>query len=212
MLNLINNERAGKLGGKTVQLVPHLTNAIQNAIIDASTESDVHIVEIGGTVGDYEGLSYIEAIREFSQRVGREKCMYIHVVYVPYIGTSKEFKTKPAQNAMQDLRGFGIFPDAVVVRTEEPAPTSVSRKISLLSGIPEEYIVDMPNVDTVYRIPEKMAQSPLHELLSKFTGVKKKPDLNKWNKLIENRIKRRRQQYGLAWWQNTWTTKTRISQ
>jgi len=181
---MIANERAGKFGGKTVQLVPHLTNAIQNAIIDASEGSDVHIVEIGGTVGDYEGLSFIEAIREFGQRIGRDRCMYVHVVYVPFIGTSKEFKTKPAQNAMQDLRGFGIFPDAVVVRTEEKAPENVARKISLLSGVPEQYVVDMPNVDTVFRIPEKIATSELHTLLSTFTGNDATPDLTKWDKVI----------------------------
>ena len=151
--NLIADERAGKFGGKTVQLVPHLTNAIQDAIQLAADGSDVHIVEIGGTVGDYEGLSFVEAIREFGQRVGRENCLYVHVVYVPFIGTSKEFKTKPAQNAMQDLRGFGIFPDAIVVRTEKPAPKSVSRKISLLSGVPEDYIVDMPNVVVSFYFP-----------------------------------------------------------
>jgi CTP synthase len=182
--NLIANERAGKFGGKTVQLVPHLTNAIQNAIIDASEGSDVHIVEIGGTVGDYEGLSFVEAIRELGQRIGRDKCLYVHVVYVPFIGTSKEFKTKPAQNAMQDLRGFGIFPDAVIVRTEQPAPESVSRKISLLSGVPQQYVVDMPNVDTVYRIPEKIAASKVHELLSTFTGNDTSPELAKWTDLI----------------------------
>lgn len=181
---MIMNERAGKFGGKTVQLVPHLTNAIQNAIIDASEDSDVHIVEIGGTVGDYEGLSFVEAIREFGQRIGRNRCMYVHVVYVPFIGTSKEFKTKPAQNAMQDLRGFGIFPDAVIVRTEKEAPENVSRKISLLSGVPEEYVVDMPNVDTVFRIPEKIANSELHTLLSSFTENENTPDLTKWDAVI----------------------------
>ncbi|HEY0965386.1 MAG TPA: CTP synthase [Candidatus Saccharimonadales bacterium] len=181
---LIANERAGKFGGKTVQLVPHLTNAIQNAIIDASADSDVHIVEIGGTVGDYEGLSFVEAIREFGQRIGRDRCMYVHVVYVPFIGTSKEFKTKPAQNAMQDLRGFGIFPDAVIVRTEQTAPENVSRKISLLSGVPEKYVVDMPNVDTVFRIPQKIAESSLHDLLSTFTGNATSPDLAKWDHII----------------------------
>lgn len=182
--NLIADERAGKFGGKTVQLVPHLTNAIQDAIQLAGEGSDVHIVEIGGTVGDYEGLSFIEAIREFAARVGRENCLYVHVVYVPFIGTSKEFKTKPAQNAMQDLRGFGIFPDAVVVRTENPAPESVARKISLLSGVPQQYIVDMPNVDTVFRIPQTIAKSPLADLLSKFTGNDQPADLSKWDTII----------------------------
>ena len=184
MSELIASERAGELSGKTVQVIPHFTNAIQDKIAEAAEGSDVHIVEIGGTVGDYEGLAFVEAIREFSARVGRENCLYVHVVYVPFIGTSKEFKTKPAQNALQDLRSFGIFPDAVVVRTETPAPENVARKISLLSGVPQQYIVDMPNVDTVYRIPETIANSPLHELLSKFTGNDNPPELSKWQRLI----------------------------
>ena len=185
---LIASERAGKLSGKTVQLVPHFTYAIQDKIADAAfvddRPSDVHIVEIGGTVGDYEGLAFVEAIREFAARVGRENCLFMHVVYVPFIGTSKEFKTKPAQNAMQDLRSFGIFPDAVIVRTEQQAPESVARKISLLSGVPQEFVVDMPNVDTVYRIPEIIANSPLHGLLSRFTGNDNVPELGKWQRLI----------------------------
>lgn len=198
--DLITSERAGEFGGKTVQLVPHLTNAIQEAIITAGEDSDVHIVEIGGTVGDYEGLSFIEAIRELGQKIGRENCLYVHVVYVPFIGTSKEFKTKPAQNAMQDLRGFGIFPDAVVVRTEDVAPASVSRKISLLTGIPQKYIIDMPNLDTVYRIPPAIATSPLHELLSNFTGNNVEPELTKWHTLIEkqNKLALKRVSVGLV--------------
>ena len=187
--DLIASERAGKLRGKTVQLVPHFTYAIQDRIVNAAfvgdRPSDVHIVEIGGTVGDYEGLAFVEAIRELAARVGRENCMFVHVVYVPFIGTSKEFKTKPAQNAMQDLRSFGIFPDAVIVRTEQEAPESVARKISLLSGVPEKYVVGMPNVDTVYRIPEAIANSPLHKLLSDFTGNTAKPELDKWDRLIK---------------------------
>ena len=189
MSELIASERAGHLRGKTVQLVPHFTYAIQDKIVDAAfvgdQPSDVHIVEIGGTVGDYEGLAFVEAIRELAARVGRENCLFMHVVYVPFIGTSKEFKTKPAQNALQDLRAFGIFPDAVIVRTEAPAPANVARKISLLSGVPEQYVVGMPNVDTVYRIPEVIAQSPLHDLLIKFTGNHHKPQLSKWQRLIE---------------------------
>lgn len=182
---LIADERAGKFGGKTVQLVPHLTQAIQRAIAEAAHGSDVHIVEIGGTVGDYEGLSFIEAIREFSQKVGREHCLFVHVVYVPFIHTSKEFKSKPAQNALNDLRGFGIVPDVVVVRTEEPAPQSIARKISLFGGVPEENVLLMPNVDTVYRIPISIAESGLHKVLSDFSEFKKKPDLKGWQKLID---------------------------
>lgn len=184
LLDLIQKERDGGFGGKTVQLVPHLTGAIQDKILEAGEDSDVHIVEIGGTVGDYEGLSFVEAIREFAWRVGRENCLFVHVVYVPFIGTSKEFKTKPAQNALNDLRGFGIVPDAVIVRSDEPAPQSVAKKIALFGGVPEKQVQLMPNVDTVFRIPSIVASNGLHELLSDFTGVSKKPHLAKWDKII----------------------------
>lgn len=182
---LIEDERAGKFGGKTVQLVPHLTQAIQRAIERAGNGSDVHIVEIGGTVGDYEGLSFIEAIREFALKVGRENCLYVHVVYVPFIGTSKEFKSKPAQNALNDLRGFGIVPDAVIVRTDQPAPESIARKIALFGGVSEEAVLMMPNVDSVFRIPEIIARSGLMARLTSFTGVPNLPDLSDWQSLVK---------------------------
>lgn len=184
MQQLIEDERAGKMGGKTVQLVPHLTGAIQRAIMTAGQGSDIHIVEIGGTVGDYEGLSFIEAIREFSLKVGRENCLYVHVVYVPFIGTSKEFKSKPAQNALSDLRGFGLVPDAVIVRTDKPAPVSVARKVALFGGVSEESVLMMPNVDSVFRIPEVVATSSLMERLNRFSGSHMQPNLSSWNTLI----------------------------
>lgn len=183
---LIADERAGRMGGKTVQLVPHLTQSIQRAISKAAVGSDVHIVEIGGTVGDYEGLSFIEAIREFAQKVGRENCIFVHVVYVPFLGTTKEFKTKPAQNALNDLRGFGIVPDSVVVRTETPAPASVAKKISLFGGVDEENVILMPNVDTVFRIPSTIAKSSLNTLISDFSGFHNDADLSGWSEVIEN--------------------------
>jgi CTP synthase len=185
---LIADERAGKFGGKTVQLVPHLTQAIQRAIVRAADGSDVHIVEIGGTVGDYEGLSFVEAIREFAQTVGRERCLFVHVVYVPFLGTSKEFKTKPAQNALNDLRGFGIVPDAVVVRTDEPAPMSIVDKISLFSGVASKNVLLMPNVDTVYRVPLTIAESGLDTLLSSFADVSHAPDFSDWKQIVERQV------------------------
>ncbi|USN96512.1 MAG: CTP synthase [Candidatus Nomurabacteria bacterium] len=183
--NLIADERAGKFGGKTVQLVPHLTGSIQDAIQDAADGADMHIVEIGGTVGDYEGLSFIEAIREFASRVGRENCLYVHVVYVPFIGTSKEFKTKPAQNALNDLRGFGIVPDVVIVRTDEPAPASVAKKISLFSGVSENSVILLPNASTVFEVPLSIAGSGINGVLSRFTGDTTRPNLNKWKKIVQ---------------------------
>ena len=188
MRDLIADERAGKFGGKTIQLVPHLTNAIQRAIQESSEGSDVHIVEIGGTVGDYEGLAFIEAIREFGRKVGSDNALYVHVVYVPFIGTSKEFKSKPAQNALNDLRGFGIVPDAVIVRTDNPAPEAITRKVAMFGGVPEENVLLMPNVDSVFRIPEKIASSTLMPLLERFTNNQIAPDLFEWNNLVERQI------------------------
>lgn len=184
LLGLIEKERSGGFHGKTVQLVPHLTAAIQDSMVAASEGSDVHIVEIGGTVGDYEALSFVEAIREFARRVGRSNCLYVHVVYVPFIGTSKEFKSKPAQNALNDLRGYGIVPDVVVVRTDNPAPEAIARKIAMFGGVPDDAVILMPNVDTVFRIPTIIAESGLMRELSRFTGVKKAPDLTKWQPVI----------------------------
>jgi CTP synthase len=197
---LIDDERAGKFGGKTVQLVPHLTQSIQAAIKNAGKGSDVHIVEIGGTVGDYEGLSFVEAIREFALGAGRANCLYVHVVYVPFIGTSKEFKSKPAQNALNDLRGFGIVPDAVIVRTDQPAPDSIARKIALFGGVPEESVLMMPNVDSVFRIPEIVADSGLMARLQAFTGVATVPRLDDWHALVkrQNMTKKKTVRIGLV--------------
>ncbi len=183
--DLINDERAGKFGGQTVQMVPHLTNAIKQAIHEAA-EGDVHIVEIGGTVGDYEGLSFIEAIRGFALDVGRDNCLFVHVVYVPFLEASHEYKTKPAQNAMADLRGFGIMPDVVAVRTEGHAkpPRSVGEKIAISSGVRPEGIIMMPNVDTVYEVPLTVNRD-LGLLLSEFTSSKTEPDLTRWQQLAE---------------------------
>lgn len=182
---LIADERAGKFNGQTVQLVPHLTGAIKDAIAAAGEGSDVHIVEVGGTVGDYEGLSFIEAIRDFATRVGRENCFYVHVVYVPFIQTSKEFKSKPAQNALNELRGFGIVPDCVVVRTEEPAPHSIASKIARFSGVPEDAVILLSNAKTVYEIPLTISASGINPVLERFTGNTHPADLMKWRTLAE---------------------------
>ena len=187
MKELIEDERAGKMHGKTVQYVPHLSNKIQKAIATAGAGSEFHIVEIGGTVGDYEGLSFIEAIREFAQKVGRAHCLFVHVVFVPYLEVSGEYKTKPAQNALADLRGFGIMPDVVAVRTEGKrlAGAAVANKISMFSGVPLDGIVMMPNVDTVYKIPLTVARD-LGAMLAKFSGIETAPDLSKWEDLVRS--------------------------
>ena len=175
---LIDKERSGGFHGRTVQMVPHFTDLVQEKIAMAGKDSDIHIVEIGGTVGDYEGLSFIEAIRLFANRVGRENCLYVHVVYV--INTSKELKTKPAQNALKDLRGFGIIPDVVVCRTEKPAPRSMCEKIAAFSGIPGEAVLNLPDIDSVYDVPFNVLKSGVLEILNKFVGDSSEPDMSKW--------------------------------
>ncbi len=184
---LIEKERSGGFRGKTVQMIPHFTDLVQEKIAAAGQGSDIHIVEIGGTVGDYEGLSFIEAIRLFANRVGRENCLYIHVVYVPWINTSKELKTKPAQNALKDLRGFGIIPDVVVCRTERPAPRSMCEKIASFSGISSDAVLNLPDIDSVYDVPFNVLKSGVLEILNKFIGDNSEPDMKKWQEFSEKR-------------------------
>jgi CTP synthase len=187
---LIEKERAGGFHGKTVQLVPHFTNLVQEKIEKASENSDVHIVEIGGTVGDYEGLSFLEAIRLFANRVGRRNCLYIDVVYVPWINTSKELKTKPAQNALKDLRGFGIIPDIVCVRTEKPAGREICEKIARFAGIADEAVVNLPDIDSVYDIPFNVLKSGVLSILNDFVGDDTEPDMSRWEDFSKRRAKK----------------------
>ena len=177
---LIERERAGGFHGKTVQLVPHFTDLVQEKIALASKDSDIHIVEIGGTVGDYEGLAFIEAIRLFANKVGRRNCLYLSVVYVPWINTSKELKTKPAQNALKDLRGFGIIPDIVCVRTEKPCPRAICEKIAAFSGISGDAVVNLPDINSVYDVPFNVLKSGVLQILNDFVGDDKEPNMSKW--------------------------------
>lgn len=182
---LIEDERSGKFLGKTVQLVPHLTSAIQQNIESAGKGSDVHIVELGGTVGDYEGLSFVEAFREFASR-HTGNVAFVHVVYVPYLKASKEFKTKPAQNAVKDLRGFGISPDIIVARVEETPDSSIVRKLSLFGGVSEKRVVVLPNADTVLRVPLSLYAAKIDEEVMKLIGVKgKRPNLASWEDIVK---------------------------
>lgn len=184
MLDLLAEERSGKLQGHTVQMVPHVTTALSAAIEKAGKDSQVHIVEIGGTVGDYEGLAHLEAIRELAQKVGRDNCAFVHVVYVPFLQTSKEFKTKPAQNAVRDLRSFGISPDVLVVRTEQPTTESIRAKLSMFCGVDQKGIVLLPNADTVYRVPLELEKSGIGTLLAnRFGWGESVADLASWESL-----------------------------
>jgi len=186
LLKVIQDERAGKYQGSTVQIIPHVTGAIQDHILEAGKNYDVHIVEIGGTVGDYESLSFIEAIREFSMRVGRENCVYMHVVYLPYLNASQEFKTKPAQNAVRDFRGFGITPDILIARSEEKAPETLVRKLSMFSGVAEKAIALLPNASSIYEVPLTLEDTGIADVICQQLGLSiQKPDLKEWRAMVE---------------------------
>ncbi len=194
LLGVIEAERHGKYGGNTVQIIPHVTRAIQEHILAAGEGFDVHIVEIGGTVGDYEGLSFLEAIRELGMRVGRENCLFVHVVYMPYLGASNEFKTKPAQNSVRDLRGLGISPDILVCRSEEVAPDSVKGKLSLFTGVQPEAIALLPNAASIYQVPLTLEDTGIADVIStKLSFDVAKPDLRDWRAVVDRALARPKQ-------------------
>ncbi|HET7528615.1 MAG TPA: CTP synthase [Candidatus Saccharimonadales bacterium] len=184
---VIDAERAGKYLGKTVQIIPHVTNHIQETIIKAGKGFDVHIVEVGGTVGDYESLSFIEAIRELALRVGLENCLFVHVVYVPFLGASGEFKTKPAQNAVRELRGLGIVPDVLVARSEVKPPKSILAKLSLFSGVDKEAIVLLPNAKTIYQVPLTLEDSGIGDVITNRLGLRRMAaNLTGWKRVVKS--------------------------
>lgn len=186
---LIDDERAGKFGGKTVQLVPHVTGLVQQTFIDNAKHfgTDVHIVEIGGTVGDLEGSHFIEAIREFPTKVGRENCLFVHVCYVPWLSTSEEFKTKPAQNSLRDLREFGIVPDMVVARMDidkTPRAPRVARKLATFCGVNEDAVVLMSDAKSVYEVPLNAVKGGVLAPLERFIDHGD-PDMTIWEDLVK---------------------------
>jgi CTP synthase len=186
LLKVIQDERAGKYEGDDVQIIPHLTGAIQRYFQEAGEDFDVHIVEIGGTVGDYESLSFIEAIREFGLKVGLENCLYVHVVYLPFLGASQETKTKPAQNSVRDLRGLGITPDVLVARSEKPANDNVRRKLALFSGVSEDAIALLPNAQTIYEVPLTLEDTGIANVIAQRLGLHpNKPKLSSWRDMVE---------------------------
>ena len=186
---VIADERAGKYLGKTVQIIPHVTNSIQEAIAATGRGFEVHIVEIGGTVGDYESLAFIEAIREMGLKLGSENCLFVHVVYMPYLGASSEFKTKPAQNSVRELRSLGIVPDVLVARSEVKPPRSVLSKLSLFSGVKAEAIVLLPNAPTIYQVPLTLEETKIAKVISERLDIRPdRPDIKSWQRVVKSAL------------------------
>jgi len=186
-LEVLDDERKGKYLGKTVQVVPHITNKVQELIIDAATGYDIHIVEIGGTVGDFESLYFIEAIRQMKRRVGTENVLYAHLVYLPYLEASKEVKTKPAQSSLRNLLGLGIHPDIVAARCDRQIKKEHLDKIALFSDVDPKAVIPLPLVKSVYEVPENLEKAGLADYICGKLNLKKMPSReNGWKKFMEN--------------------------
>lgn len=186
--SVISKERYGHYGGGTVQVIPHITNEIKSCIysLGHTNDTDVVIVEIGGTVGDIEGLPFFEAIRQIASEVGRENCLYIHVALLPYLTAAGELKTKPVQHSVKELLSIGIQPDIVVCRTEKPIDDEIRNKISLFCNISSEAVIQNPNVDTIYEVPLKFEEQGLSEIVCKKLGlVCDGVDLDDWCRMVE---------------------------
>jgi CTP synthase len=188
-MSVIQKERRGDYLGRTVQVIPHITNEIKDCIRGVGRDVDVVLVEIGGTVGDIESLPFLEAIRQFRQDVGRENTAYIHLTLVPYIGTAGELKTKPTQHSVRDLRSIGIQPDMLLCRTDRQLPRDIKQKIGLFCDVAEEAVITARDVQTIYEVPLALQQEGLDRVLLKLLGLPpSESHMEDWEELVD-RIK-----------------------
>jgi CTP synthase len=169
--SVIQKERRGDYLGRTVQVIPHITNEIKEAVLGVGKNVDIVLVEIGGTVGDIESLPFLEAIRQFRQDVGRENTLYIHLTLVPFIGTANELKTKPTQHSVRDLRSIGIQPDILLCRTDRFLPIDIKRKIALFCDVDEEAVITAKDVESIYEVPLVLAAEGLDSIVLRHLGL-----------------------------------------
>ncbi len=185
--SVIDKERRGDYLGKTVQIVPHVTDEIKRRIkaLGNTGDFDFVITEIGGTVGDIESLPYLEAVRQLRWELG-ENSLCIHLTYVPYVAAAKELKTKPTQHSVKKLQELGIQPDVLVLRTERHIETEMRRKIALFCNVAPDAVVQSPDVDTIYRVPLVMHEQHLDEIILNKTHVafEGEPDMKQWNEFL----------------------------
>ncbi len=183
--SVLEKERRGDYLGKTVQVIPHVTNEIQDYVRRGAVDVDVAIVEIGGTVGDIESLPFLEAVRQMSLRLGSTNFAFVHLTYVPFIAAAGELKTKPTQHTVQKLREIGIQPDVLLCRADRTIPDDERGKISLFTNVPLHGVISMPDVDTIYKVPRLLHEQGLDELICMKLQLLTRPaDLRRWDRLV----------------------------
>ncbi len=191
---VIQKERRGDYLGRTIQVIPHITDEIKASIMKVSPGVDIVLVEIGGTVGDIESLPFLEAIRQFKADVGRENVLYIHLTLVPYIAASGELKTKPTQHSVQKLREIGIQPDILLCRSEQKLSKEIKSKIALFCNVPIECVATALTVEHIYDVPLMLHDEGIDEKIAELLNIwTKAPDLSPWERLAE-RIRNPRQE------------------
>lgn len=188
--SVLKKERRGEYMGKTVQVIPHITNEIQNFIVRGAKrafdgEADIAIVEIGGTVGDIESLPFLEAVRQMGLRLGRHSAAFVHLTLVPFIASAGELKTKPTQHSVQKMREIGLYPNALLCRADRPIPDDERSKISLFSNVPLDAVISVWDADSIYKIPSMLHNQKLDEILLDALNLEAPPaDLSSWDNLV----------------------------
>lgn len=198
--NVLNKERRGEYLGETIQVIPHITNEIKKFIYSVGEKSgaDVVITEIGGTIGDIESQPFVEAIRQISIEVGLENCLFIHVTLIPYISGSNEYKSKPTQHSVKELRSLGINPDILVARCSAPLSKSIREKISLFCNIKPDCVIENSDAPSLYFVPSMLEKSNFSDIVCRELDIHaEKCDMTQWNEMIE-RIKKRNKEVTIA--------------
>ena len=187
-LSLLAKERRGDFLGGTIQAVPHLTNEIKDRVIALADEAlaEVIVVEVGGTVGDIEGLPFLEAIRQIRNDVGRQNVFYVHLTLLPYLSAAQELKTKPTQHSVKELRSIGIQPDAIICRSDLEVSDAIRGKISSFCDVPEQAVIPLTTVDNVYEVPLILEEAGLGEIISQHLSLESKPrDMSGWSAMVD---------------------------
>jgi CTP synthase len=187
---VLRNERRGDYGGKTVQVIPHITNEIKRRILKAGENADIAMIEVGGTIGDIESLPFMESIRQMRADLGLMNTLFMHVTLVPWIGAAGELKTKPTQHSVKELRSIGIQPDVLICRSDRSVPQDEKEKIALFTNVEKRAVVEAVDADSIYRIPQLLKDQGLDDFILERFGMNNLPeaDLSDWSDVIDRQF------------------------